>query len=117
MSGRLSTHVLDISTGRPAENVVIELWKRTESKEMIKVLETKTNKDGRVDEPLLEGERMIVGSYQLLFHIGDYFNALEGESSPIFNQVPVQFEIANEAENYHIPLLIAPGGYSTYRGS
>ncbi len=117
MSGRLTTHVLDISSGKPANDVYMELWAFNESGQLIKRLESKTNQDGRVDQPLLQGETMRGGVYQLQFHIGDYFNKKEQKGMGFLNIVPIQFTILNDLEHYHVPLLIAPGGYSTYRGS
>ncbi|MFC0558933.1 hydroxyisourate hydrolase [Halalkalibacter alkalisediminis] len=118
MSGRLTTHVLDISTGKPARDVHIELWAFNASNQLEKRIESKTNQDGRVDSPLLEGETMKMGVYQLQFHIGDYFRVTEQkEWASFLNVVPIQFTISNDQEHYHVPLLIAPGGYSTYRGS
>ncbi|MBU9713910.1 hydroxyisourate hydrolase [Evansella tamaricis] len=118
--GRLTTHVLDTSIGRPAENMVIELWKyRSISQTHVKVLECETNKDGRVDHPLLDGEKMKIGQYELLFHVADYFESrgVLQDELPFLNVVPVRFTISDRSAHYHVPLLIAPGGYSTYRGS
>ncbi|MFC0471116.1 hydroxyisourate hydrolase [Halalkalibacter kiskunsagensis] len=118
MSGKITTHVLDISTGRPAVNVVIELWRMKETNQLEKVKESRTNDDGRVTKPLLEDNEMQVGTYQIQFHVGDYYRENNLNQDPQFLEVvPVQFLVSNEREHYHVPLLIAPGGYSTYRGS
>jgi hydroxyisourate hydrolase len=104
--------------GKPASHVYLELWKFNETNHLVKILERRTNLDGRVDKPLLEGEQMQAGIYQLQFHIGDYFKTIDPNKEQSFlNVIPIQFEIAHENEHYHVPLLIAPGGYSTYRGS
>ncbi|MCL7747714.1 hydroxyisourate hydrolase [Halalkalibacter alkaliphilus] len=115
--GKLTTHVLDLSTGKPAQNVAIELWKRNNDNQFVRIGQSRTNLDGRVSEPLLEGKEM-KGTYQIQFKVGDYYrtNKLEQESY-FLEIVPIQFSITKENEHYHVPLLIAPGGYSTYRGS
>lgn len=128
MSGRLTTHVLDLARGVPAAGMALQLWKLDggEAGELLR--EAVTNSDGRLDAPLLEGSELAPGSYELLFMAGDYFRgskwADEGASggaasSTIFflEQIPIRFNIVNPAEHYHVPLLVAPGGYSTYRGS
>ena len=108
MSG-LTTHVLDTMRGVPAAGMKIELWSLDQSK-MLKSVET--NADGRVDEPLLAGEEMKAGNYELIFFAGDYF----GERR-FLDRVPVRFVIADAAAKYHVPLLVSPWSYTTYRGS
>jgi 5-hydroxyisourate hydrolase len=104
----LTTHVLDVARGRPAEGVAIELVRGDE------VLATAvTNADGRTDAPLLE--RLETGVYELRFAVGDYFPA--GDGPPFLDVVPVRFGVSDPAAHHHVPLLVAPGGYSTYRGS
>jgi 5-hydroxyisourate hydrolase len=119
MSGRLTTHVLDLSKGLPAKEIKVELW-NFESEMSRNLLKTvHTNSDGRVDSPLLEGEELTIGEYELLFYVGDYLKA-QGVSiskPPFLDCVPIRFGIADRNIHYHIPLLVAPGGYSTYRGS
>ncbi len=111
--GRLTTHVLDTSTGTPAAGLKIELWLG------VKLLKSvTTNSDGRVDGAILEGEEFKTGSYELRFHAGDYLkgrNALD--DPPFLDVIPIRFGIANPAQHYHVPLLLSPYGYSTYRGS
>ncbi|MGJ9383447.1 hydroxyisourate hydrolase [Salipaludibacillus sp. CF4.18] len=120
MTGKLTTHVLDTSIGKPAGNLLIELWKYSSLTETyIKVIEKQTNADGRVDGALLDEETMEIGNYELLFHVGNYFKKMgvAQENPPFLNVVPVSFGISDREIHYHVPLLIAPGGYSTYRGS
>ena len=105
----LTTHVLDTMRGRPAAGITIELWSVDQSK-MLKTV--KTNSDGRTDGPLLSGEEMAAGTYELIFFVGDYF----GERL-FLDRVPVRFVISDAASKYHEPLLVSPWSYSTYRGS
>ncbi len=114
MPAKLSTHVLDVSRGAPAAGVPVELWQRGAVPRLLKSLVT--NADGRTDQPLLEAGEMAVGSYELVFAVRVYF-AGRGVACPFLDQVPVRFEITDAAASYHVPLLVAPGGYSTYRGS
>ena len=105
----LSTHVLDTARGRPAAGMKIELWSR-ETSALLKSVTT--NGDGRTDEPLLAGDAMAAGSYELVFHVGDYFG-----DRTFLDQVPVRFTISDPQAKYHVPLLVTPWAYSTYRGS
>ncbi len=122
--GRLTTHVLDIANGRPAAGMGIGLFyiegpDSGEEDEVSLLLEAITNGDGRCDEPLLQGEDLIPGVYELLFQVGDYFAAQEtkGNDPAFLDQVPVRFGIADADAHYHVPLLVSPFAYSTYRGS
>ncbi|PYZ94750.1 hydroxyisourate hydrolase [Salipaludibacillus keqinensis] len=120
MTGKLTTHVLDTSIGQPAEGLRIELWKFNGiTGDYEKLREERTNSDGRLDEPLLDEEMMDTGRYELLFHVAAYFHEMgvEQDEPPFLNVVPVSFGISNKHKHFHVPLLIAPGGYSTYRGS
>lgn len=105
----LSTHVLDTATGRPAAGMKIELWSRDRSA-LIKTVTTTA--DGRTDEPLLAGDAMAAGTYELVFHVGDYFG-----DRTFLDEVPVRFTISDAKAKYHVPLLVTPWAYSTYRGS
>lgn len=105
---RLSTHVLDTKNGRPAAGVKIELF----DDDNLLLTSTHTNADGRTDAPLLSGESLIPGQYEIRFYIGDYF----GENT-FLDCVPVRFHIADPSANYHVPLVCSPWAYSTYRGS
>jgi 5-hydroxyisourate hydrolase len=114
---RLSTHVLDTSKGKPAAGLKIELYKIGSSPEYLKTVVT--NQDGRTDEPLLSGETIAVGIYELIFHAGDYLRA-SGISLPepaFLDDIIIRFGIAEASGHYHVPLLLSPFGYSTYRGS
>ena len=105
----LTTHVLDTKNGRPAAGMTIELWSVEPRKLLRKVT---TNTDGRADEPLLLPNERTIGEYELIFHAGDYF----GERQ-FLDQIPVRFKISDAAGKYHVPLLVSPWSYSTYRGS
>lgn len=109
--GKLTTHVLDTAQGRPGAGIRIELF-RLEGGSGTLVASVTTNRDGRTDAPLLEGEKFRAGSYELLFHIGAYFSA-----QGFLDVVPVRFRIADAAQHYHVPLLCSPWSYTTYRGS
>jgi 5-hydroxyisourate hydrolase len=117
LTGRLTTHVLDTASGRPAAGLVVSLfW--TGGRMHRHVVTQTTNADGRCDRPLLEGEALRAGQYELLFRAGDYFRA-QGVVLPetaFLDEIPVRFGIAEE-KHYHVPLLVSPYGYSTYRGS
>jgi 5-hydroxyisourate hydrolase len=116
--GRLTTHVLDTAHGKPAAGMHIEFSARDGAGwKLIKRIAT--NADGRTDEPLLSGDAMQAGEYQLLFHAGDYFRQL-GAALPqpaFLDRVPLIFGIADASAHYHVPLLCSPWSYSTYRGS
>lgn len=114
MPGRLTTHVLDTARGRPAAGVAIELRSGGETLRAVR-----TNADGRTDEPLLAGAALAAGEYEIVFHVGDYFAAagLAPEGLPFLDLVPVRFGIADSEAHYHVPLLVSPWAYSTYRGS
>ncbi|MBA2353992.1 MAG: hydroxyisourate hydrolase [Luteitalea sp.] len=115
---RLSTHVLDTSLGMPARGVHIELHILAEGGSRRVALHT-TNAEGRTDVPLLEGDRLEAGVYELVFHAGDYFRAagVVLPDPPFLDRVVVRIGIADATGDYHVPLLISPYGYSTYRGS
>ena len=115
---RLSTHVLDTSRGKPAQNVVIDLH-ICSGVERRHVKTAATNADGRTDQPLLAGDRLEPGVYELTFHAGDYFrgSGVELADPPFLDRVVIRFGLADPAGNYHVPLLLSPYSYSTYRGS
>lgn len=117
MAGYLTTHVLDTARGRPAGGLVIELY-RIDGEARERLATATTNADGRTDAPILPETAFRTGTYELVFHAGDYLQAAGAETgSPQFlDVVPVRFRIEEES-HYHVPLLLSPYGYSTYRGS
>lgn len=114
MPAKLSTHVLDLTSGRPAAGVTIELWRKQPSPRVLKTIVT--NADGRTDVPLLDATEMTAGDYELVFFVKKYF-ADHGVECAFLDEVPVRFTIADSAASYHVPLLVTPWSYSTYRGS
>lgn len=116
-TGKLTTHVLDTASGLPAAGLKILLY-RVNGNSHRKIKDVVTNADGRCDAPLLEGKEFATGVYELIFFAGDYLRA-SGQELPepaFLDQVPLRFGMAEE-KHYHVPLLISPYGYSTYRGS
>lgn len=116
--GKLSTHVLDVTQGKPAAGVAVELY-RIEAGTRTLLRRVVTNSDGRCDAPLLQDEDMQRGNYELVFAAGDYF-AEHGFVQPqprFIDRVTIAFGIADPAQNYHVPLVVSPWSYSTYRGS
>lgn len=116
--GRLTTHVLDTMHGRPARHVRIELF-RVDGPDRALIKEIRSNEDGRCDEPMLQGSEFTPGVYELVFHAGDYF-AEHGVTMPeprFVDQISVRFGVAHPDENYHVPLVVTPWTWSTYRGS
>jgi 5-hydroxyisourate hydrolase len=116
-AGKLTTHVLDTARGKPAAAVVMRLYQlQGDAKTLL--VETKTNSDGRCNAPLLEGSNFRKGTYELLFAVKDYFYGFTGVvAEPFLDEVPIRFTIADDTAHYHIPLLVSPWSYSTYRGS
>lgn len=115
--GRLTTHVLDTALGRPAEGLKIELWSVDGTPEHLSSHET--NADGRVDGPILTEDVFTTGTYELRFMAGDYLKTIgQALPDPLFlDIIPIRFGIADKDAHYHVPLLLSPFGYSTYRGS
>jgi 5-hydroxyisourate hydrolase len=114
--GRLTTHVLDIANGRPGAGIRVDLFRPGQHDA---INSTVTNADGRCADPLLEGETFIPGEYELVFHAGDYFN-LKGQEDGKYrflDRIVIRFGINDQDQHYHVPLLLSPYGYSTYRGS
>jgi 5-hydroxyisourate hydrolase len=103
----LTTHVLDVAQGRPAAGVEVELWRDDKL-----VIAQTTNADGRCDAPLVEAGALREGEYELRFAVGAYFG-----DSAFLDVVPVRFRVADAGQKYHVPLLVTPWSYSTYRGS
>ena len=117
MPGRLTTHVLDTTQGRPAANVMVQLWRIDSAGERTYLKTAYTTADGRTEEPLLSSGEMSVGVYELLFVVGAYFAHQALPDPPFLDEVPVRFGIADADAHYHVPLLVSPWAYSTYRGS
>ena len=116
--GRLSTHVLDTARGVPAAGLAVRLYS-CNGEERLLLKSVITNADGRTDEPLLQGNDLRAGAYELVFSAGDYHRAqkVELDSPPFLDKVVIRFGVSDPSGNYHVPLLLSPYGYSTYRGS
>jgi 5-hydroxyisourate hydrolase len=116
--GKLSTHVLDTARGRAAAGVRIDLM-HCDGEHRVLLKTVKTNADGRTDEPLLAGDAFAAGTYELTFYVADYFTGagVPQGAPPFLDRVPLRFTIADPHNNYHVPLLVTPWSYSTYRGS
>ncbi|WP_204113921.1 hydroxyisourate hydrolase [Shimia biformata] len=118
MAGYLTTHVLDTARGCPAEGIRIALF-RIKDGAREKIAETVTNDDGRTDAPILPAGDFATGTYELVFFCGDYLRATgQAGDNPLFlDEVPLRFGMSDPEAHYHVPLLLSPYGYSTYRGS
>ena len=111
---KLTTHALDIYSGKPAKGMKVDVYVVSEKREKIKSVVL--NNDGRPDEVLVETIK--AGNYELVFHVGEYFKKITELQNPTFlNEVSVKFGVSNPKETYHVPLLVSPWSYSTYRGS
>ena len=114
--GLISTHVLDMASGRPAAGVRVDLFRVEETPLFLK--SAVTNGEGRTDGPLLSGMDLLAGTYQLLFYVGEYYAAAGHQDAGKFlAHVPLVFRVADAQAKYHVPLLVSPWAYSTYRGS
>ena len=114
---KLTTHVLDVFSGKPGKGIKVELFfLNGDNKE--KITSIILNDDGRSDKPLVEKDNFKNGKYELVFYIGDYFKSvLNSETTPFLDDVIIRFGISKNNEHYHVPLLVSPWSYSTYRGS
>jgi 5-hydroxyisourate hydrolase len=114
--GRLTTHVLDIANGCPGADIRIDLFRVGQQDVIASAI---TNADGRCEAPLLKDEAFIPGEYELVFHAGSYFNTKGQEDGEhrFLDRVVIRFGINDQDQHYHVPLLLSPFGYSTYRGS
>ena len=118
MPGLLTTHVLDTARGRPAANLQLQLFRLDPPNDRRSLLkEVRTNADGRTDMPLLGDDELAGGVYELVFAVGEYFAGEGIPDPPFLGRVPVRFGIADPTSHYHVPLLVSPWSYSTYRGS
>ena len=115
----LTTHVLDTTRGRPAAGVGVELHALTPDGARVLVASARTNADGRTDAPLIAPADARAGAFELSFHVGDYFRAQGAAVSepPFLDVVPIRFAVADPKAHYHVPLVVTPWSYSTYRGS
>ena len=114
---KLTTHVLDVYSGKPGKGIKVDLYK-VQNNEREKLNSVILNNDGRADKPLIEGTNFKAGQYELVFFVGDYFNKIaELPKIPFLDDVVIKFGISNAEEHYHVPLLVSPWSYSTYRGS
>jgi len=111
--GKISTHVLNLVTGRPAEGMKVALYRHDGGTSWL-VVKMRTNADGRTDEPLLSETDLATCEYEIVFSVGEYF--AQGEVAFLI-EVPVRFAVADESASYHVPLLCTPWAYQTYRGS
>jgi 5-hydroxyisourate hydrolase len=116
--GRLTTHVLDATHGCPGSDIELQLY-RVDGAALSLLASLRTNADGRCDAPLLEGEAFMPGTYQLHFAVGDYYRArgVELPQPAFLDTVVLRFGVADSTQHYHVPLLVSPYSYSTYRGS
>ncbi len=119
--GRLTTHVLDTGLGKPASHMKLQLFRVHGATNRDLVLETSTNADGRTDKPLLEGTTFQLGTYELSFRVDEYFartrDTAELATPPFLDIVTLRFSLSKNEEHYHVPLLVSPWSYSSYRGS
>ena len=115
--GRLTTHVLDTARGCPASGVAVALYRIDAQREFI--AESATNDDGRLDSPILDDESFAIGTYELIFSAGAYFQSagIDLPDPPFVDEVVLRFGVADKDSHYHVPLLVSPWSYSTYRGS
>ena len=113
---KLTTHCLDTFSGKPAKGVKVDVYLASAKRE--KLNSTILNDNGRSDKPLLQGSNFKEGQYELVFFVGDYFKKIADlPKTPFLNEVVIRFGISNSDEHYHVPLLVGPWSYSTYRGS
>lgn len=119
MAGRLTTHVLDTTQGRPAAGVMLEVWLLEPQRAGRLIKTARTNADGRTAAPLLAGDELMIGVYELVFAVGEYFTeqGVTTATPPFLDHVPIRFGISDPTAHYHVPLLTSPWAYSTYRGS
>jgi 5-hydroxyisourate hydrolase len=115
----VTTHILDVTLGRPAQGVRVELYELRSGSERKRIADVVTNADGRTDKPLVAADQASVGQFELVFHAGDYFRSRGAglADPPFLDIVPIRFGVADPKAHYHVPLLVSPWSYSTYRGS
>jgi 5-hydroxyisourate hydrolase len=115
----VTTHVLDVTFGRPAEGVRVELYELGGGSERKLIADVTTNADGRTDKPVMTADQARAGRFELVFHAGDYFRRRRAELAdpPFLDIIPIRFGVADPRAHYHVPLIVSPWSYSTYRGS
>ena len=115
----VTTHVLDVTSGRPAEGVRVELYELADGSQRKLIADVVTNADGRTDRPLVTADQARAGRFELVFYVGDYFRGRGAELAepPFLDIIPIRFSVADPKAHYHVPLLVSPWSYSTYRGS
>ncbi len=115
----VTTHVLDVSRGQPADGVRVELYELAGGSDRKLIADVATNSDGRTDKALISADQARAGRFELVFHIGDYFRQRRAELAdpPFLDIIPIRFGLADPKAHYHVPLLVSPWSYSTYRGS
>ncbi len=114
---KLTTHVLDTYSGKPGKNIKVDVYYLSKNKRN-KLNSVVLNTDGRTTKPLVDGTNFKEGQYELIFFVGDYFKKMADlPKTPFLNEVVIRFGISNPKEHYHVPLLVSPWSYSTYRGS
>ena len=115
----LTTHVLDVTRGRPADGVRVELYELAGGSDRKLVADVVTNADGRTDKPLISADQARAGQFELVFHAGDYFRRQRAELAdpPFLDIIPIRFGVSDPQAHYHVPLLASPWSFSTYRGS
>ena len=118
-SGYLTTHVLDTARGCPAGGIKIDLFKITVEYDLVRIATGETNNDGRLSKPILSGNDFLKGKYQITFYAKEYLQLYFKDLSEnlFLEEIPIRFTISKSMEHYHVPLLLSPFGYSTYRGS
>ena len=113
---KLTTHCLDTFSGKPANGIKVDVYLVSNKRE--KINSVVLNSNGRADKPLIEGSDFKQGQFELVFFVGDYFKKITDlPKTPFLNEVVIRFGISNPSEHYHVPLLVSPWSYSTYRGS
>ena len=113
---KLTTHCLDTFSGKPAAGVKVDVYLVSSKREKLNSIIL--NNNGRADKPLVEGTNFKEGQYELVFFVGDYFKKITDlPTTPFLNEIVIKFGVSNPKEHYHVPLLVTPWSYSTYRGS
>jgi hydroxyisourate hydrolase len=115
----VTTHVLDVTRGQPADGVRVELYELAGGGERKLIADVATNADGRTDKPLMSADQTRAGRFELVFHAGDYFRrrGIGIADPPFLDVIPIRFGLADPQAHYHVPLIVSPWSYSTYRGS